>query len=72
MSLITALPCTVNPSGDVPRASKVGEPKENGKGYFALHFLTPETERTSHYHHTAARYGYRPETIKQENTRPYL
>ena len=26
--------------------SKPGEPKEKGTGYFALHLLTPETERT--------------------------
>jgi phenylpropionate dioxygenase-like ring-hydroxylating dioxygenase large terminal subunit len=38
-------------------ASKVGEPKESGTGYFALHFLTPETDRTTHYHYTAARYN---------------
>ena len=38
-------------------ASKVGEPKESGTGYFALHFLTPETERTTHYHYTAARWN---------------
>jgi vanillate O-demethylase monooxygenase subunit len=38
-------------------ASKPGEPKESGTGYFALHFLTPETDRTTHYHYTAARYN---------------
>jgi len=38
-------------------ASKVGEPKARGTGYFALHFLTPETERTTHYHYTAARWN---------------
>ncbi|MEC7489377.1 MAG: aromatic ring-hydroxylating dioxygenase subunit alpha [Pseudomonadota bacterium] len=38
-------------------ASKVGEPKEKGTGYFALHFLTPETDRTTHYNYTAARWG---------------
>jgi vanillate O-demethylase monooxygenase subunit len=38
-------------------ASRVGEPKESGTGYFALHFLTPETERTTHYHYTASRYN---------------
>ena len=38
-------------------ASKVGEPKESGTGYFALHFLTPETERTTHYYYTAARWN---------------
>ena len=38
-------------------ASKVGEPKESGTGYLALHFLTPETEKTTHYHYQAARWG---------------
>jgi vanillate O-demethylase monooxygenase subunit len=38
-------------------ASKTGEPKERGTGYFAIHFLTPETERTTHYHYTAARWN---------------
>jgi vanillate O-demethylase monooxygenase subunit len=38
-------------------ASKVGEPKARGTGYFALHFLTPETERTTHYNYTAARWN---------------
>ena len=36
-------------------ASKPGEPKEKGTGYFAIHLLTPETERSTHYHYTAAR-----------------
>ena len=38
-------------------ASKPGEPKARGTGYFALHFLTPETERSTHYHYTAARWN---------------
>lgn len=38
-------------------ASNVGKPKETGTGYFALHFLTPETEKTTHYYYTAARWG---------------
>lgn len=37
--------------------SKTGEPKEKGTGYFALHLLTPETERTTHYHYSAARWN---------------
>ncbi len=37
--------------------SKPGEPKEKGTGYFALHLLTPETERTTHYHYSAARWN---------------
>src|SRR5262249_15669390 len=38
-------------------ASKPGEPKDKGTGYFAIHFLTPDTERTTHYHSAAARWG---------------
>jgi phenylpropionate dioxygenase-like ring-hydroxylating dioxygenase large terminal subunit len=37
--------------------SKPGEPKEKGTGYFAIHLLTPETERSTHYHYTAARWN---------------
>lgn len=37
--------------------SKPGQPKEQGTGYFALHLLTPETERTTHYHYSAARWN---------------
>lgn len=37
--------------------SKPGEPKEKGTGYFALHLLTPETDRTTHYHYSAARWN---------------
>lgn len=37
--------------------SHAGEPKEKGTGYFALHLLTPETERTTHYHYSAARWN---------------
>ena len=37
--------------------SKVGEPKEKGTGYFAIHLLTPETDRTTHYHYTASRWN---------------
>lgn len=37
--------------------SKPGESKEKGTGYFALHLLTPETERSSHYHYSAARWN---------------
>ena len=38
-------------------SSKPGEPKEKGTGYFAIHLLTPETERTTHYHYTASRWN---------------
>jgi vanillate O-demethylase monooxygenase subunit len=38
-------------------SSKPGEPKEKGTGYFAIHLLTPETGRSTHYHYTAARWN---------------
>jgi phenylpropionate dioxygenase-like ring-hydroxylating dioxygenase large terminal subunit len=38
-------------------ASKPGEPKEKGTGYFAIHLLTPETDRSTHYHYTASRWN---------------
>ena len=41
--------------------SKPGEAKEQGTGYFALHLLTPETERTTHYHYSAARWNVKTE-----------
>ncbi|MGH7717114.1 MAG: Rieske 2Fe-2S domain-containing protein, partial [Vulcanimicrobiaceae bacterium] len=34
-----------------------GEDRRTGTGYYGLHFLTPETERTTHYHFTAARWN---------------
>jgi phenylpropionate dioxygenase-like ring-hydroxylating dioxygenase large terminal subunit len=37
--------------------SQPGEPKEKGSGYFAIHLLTPETERTTHYNYSAARWN---------------
>lgn len=37
--------------------SKHGEPKEKGTGYFAIHLLTPETETTTHYYYSAARWN---------------
>ncbi|MDB5919933.1 MAG: vanillate demethylase [Massilia sp.] len=37
--------------------SRPGEPKASGSGYFAIHLLTPETERTTHYNYTAARWN---------------
>jgi phenylpropionate dioxygenase-like ring-hydroxylating dioxygenase large terminal subunit len=37
--------------------SKPNEPKEKGTGYFAIHLLTPETERTTHYSYSAARWN---------------
>jgi phenylpropionate dioxygenase-like ring-hydroxylating dioxygenase large terminal subunit len=48
-------------------SSKPGEPKEKGTGYFAIHLLTPETERSTHYHYTAARWNVL--TDDEQNTK---
>lgn len=53
-------------------ASKVGEPKETGTGYFALHFLTPETEKTTHYHYTAARWGVQTDDETNQEIRDLI
>ena len=50
-------------------ASRVGEPKKNGTGYFALHFLTPETEKTTHYNYTAARWGVQTDDEQNKKIR---
>jgi phenylpropionate dioxygenase-like ring-hydroxylating dioxygenase large terminal subunit len=34
-----------------------GDKKDNGSGYHAIHLLTPETDRTTHYFFTAVRFG---------------
>lgn len=36
---------------------KTGQAKETGTGYLAIHLLTPETERTTHYRFTAVRWN---------------
>lgn len=36
--------------------SPTGQPKETGTGYYGIHLLTPETERTTHYRYTAVRW----------------
>jgi phenylpropionate dioxygenase-like ring-hydroxylating dioxygenase large terminal subunit len=41
--------------------SKPDEPKAKGTGYFAIHLLTPETDRTTHYHYSAARWNVQTE-----------
>jgi phenylpropionate dioxygenase-like ring-hydroxylating dioxygenase large terminal subunit len=53
-------------------ASRVGEPKESGTGYFALHFLTPETEKTTHYNYTAARWGVQTGDEKNREIRDLI
>ncbi len=45
-------------------ASRVGEPKEKGTGYLALHLITPETERSSHYRFRAVRWGVQTEGVE--------
>ncbi len=35
----------------------IGQPYETGSGYHAIHLLTPETERSTHYFFTAVRFG---------------
>jgi len=53
-------------------ASRVGEPKETGTGYLALHFLTPETEKTTHYHYQAARWGVRTDDETNQELRDLI
>jgi len=36
---------------------KTGQPKETGTGYLAIHLLTPETERSTHYRYSAVRWN---------------
>ena len=35
----------------------MGAPQETGTGYHAIHLLTPETDRSTHYFFTAVRFG---------------
>lgn len=50
-------------------ASRSGQPKEEGTGYFAIHLLTPETERTTHYHYTAARWNVLTDDVQDAKIR---
>lgn len=36
---------------------KTGHPQESGTGYLAIHLLTPETDRTTHYRFSAVRWN---------------
>lgn len=36
---------------------KTGQPQESGTGYWGIHLLTPETERTTHYRYSAVRWN---------------
>ena len=53
-------------------ASRVGEPKETGTGYMALHFLTPETERTTHYYYAAARWNVLTDDKRNQELRDLI
>lgn len=44
--------------------SKVGEAKERGTGYLALHLITPETARSSHYRYRAVRWNVQTEGVE--------
>lgn len=46
----------------------VGSPAETGTGYHAVHLLTPETDRTTHYFFTAVRYNVKTtdETLNRD------
>jgi phenylpropionate dioxygenase-like ring-hydroxylating dioxygenase large terminal subunit len=37
--------------------TKPGDGREVGTGIYGIHFLTPETDRTTHYHFTSARWN---------------
>lgn len=36
---------------------KTGQPRQTGTGYLAIHLLTPQTERTTHYRFSAVRWN---------------
>jgi len=36
---------------------KTGQPQETGTGYWGIHLLTPETEKTTHYRYSAVRWN---------------
>ncbi len=54
--------CMINDTGMMPP----GTTREQGTGIRGCHFLTPETETSSHYHFAAARWNVVPRT-DQEN-----
>lgn len=47
-------------------ATQPGRPKEEGTGYFGAHILTPETDRTTHYHFSATRWNISPGTESED------
>ncbi len=46
----------------------IGKPFESGTGYHAIHMLTPETDRSTHYFFTAVRFGVKTtdETVNRD------
>jgi vanillate O-demethylase monooxygenase subunit len=43
-----------------------GKPRKEGTGYFGVHILTPETEKTTHYNFAATRWNIRPDSETAE------
>jgi vanillate O-demethylase monooxygenase subunit len=48
---------------------KPGTDPETGTGYYGIHFLTPETERTTRYHFTAVRWNVLTDSSVNEQIR---
>ena len=48
---------------------KPGTDPETGTGYYGIHFLTPETDRTTRYHFTAVRWNVQTEASVNEQIR---
>ncbi len=51
---------------------KPGQPRETGTGYWALHWLTPETDRSTHYYYCAARWGVQTDDEKNRELRELI
>jgi phenylpropionate dioxygenase-like ring-hydroxylating dioxygenase large terminal subunit len=53
--------------------SPVGRPKSEGTGFWALHFLTPETDESTHYYFTASRWNVMTEgDARNEEIRAHI
>jgi vanillate O-demethylase oxygenase-like protein len=48
---------------------KPGTAPESGTGYYGIHFLTPETDRTTRYHFTAVRWNVLTEDSANQQIR---
>ncbi len=53
-------------------ACRTGEPRESGTGYMALHWLTPETDRTTHYYYCAARWNVQTDDDRNKELRELI